>query len=68
MQFKCGKCEYVNNSERGLKQHTRIKHRISQLDGMDENESEEKGTQTDNSTDFVLPWEKFEEDHLPVGC
>ena len=33
LTFKCDQCEYSNDSENGLKQHTRTKHRISQLDG-----------------------------------
>ena len=42
--FKCDQCEYVNVSEKGLKQHTRMKHRISQMDGLDDDlENEEKG-------------------------
>ena len=40
--FKCDQCDYSNISEKGLRQHTRMKHRISQVDGMnDEEESTE---------------------------
>ena len=40
--LKCDQCDYSNISEKGLRQHTRIKHRISQVDGMnDEEESTE---------------------------
>ena len=40
--FKCDQCDYSNISEKGLRQHKRMKHRISQLDGMnDEEESTE---------------------------
>ena len=43
LQIKCDQCDFQSVSEKGLKQHTRIKHRISQLDGaedifMDESE------------------------------
>ena len=31
--FKCDQCAYTNLTEKGLGQHTRMKHRISQLDG-----------------------------------
>ena len=30
-QINCEQCDYVSTSERGLKQHARIKHRISQV-------------------------------------
>ena len=31
--FKCDQCVYTNLTEKGLKQHTCMKHRISQVDG-----------------------------------
>ena len=31
--FKCDQCAYTNSTEKGLGHHTRMKHRISQLDG-----------------------------------
>ena len=31
LEFKCEQCDYKSTSERGLKQHARIKHRISQV-------------------------------------
>ena len=36
--FKCDQCAYTNLSEKGLKQHTRMKHRISQVDGTHDEE------------------------------
>ena len=39
--FECELCSYRNNSEKGLKQHKRMKHRISQTDGADDCELEE---------------------------
>ena len=36
LSFKCDQCEYTNATEKGLGQHKRMKHRISQIDGMDE--------------------------------
>ena len=33
LTFKCDQCAYTNSSEKGLGQHTRMKHIISQLDG-----------------------------------
>ena len=38
--FKCEHCDYTNISERGLAQHFRMRHRISQVDGMDDIETE----------------------------
>ena len=34
--FKCDQCNYTNATEKGLSQHKRMKHRISQMDGMDD--------------------------------
>ena len=36
IQFKCDQCGYENASDKGLRQHIRMKHRISQLDGQDD--------------------------------
>ena len=38
IRFECDECRYTNDSEKGLKQHKRMKHRISQIDGADEYE------------------------------
>ena len=34
--FKFDQCEYTNASEKGLSQHKMMKHRISQIDAMDD--------------------------------
>ena len=39
--LKCDQCEYTNATEKGLSQHKRMKHRISQIDGMDDYTEEE---------------------------
>ena len=36
LSFKCDQCDYKNATEKGLSQHRRMKHRISQIDGMDD--------------------------------
>ena len=36
LHFKCDQCNFTSNSDKGLKTHTRMKHRISQLDGHEE--------------------------------
>ena len=36
VQFKCDQCDYESASDKGVRQHTRMKHRISQLDGQDD--------------------------------
>ena len=41
IQYKCDQCEYFGVSEKGVKQHARMKHRISQLDGHDDLEESE---------------------------
>ena len=34
--FKCDQCDYTNETEKGLSQHKRMKHRIFQTNGMDD--------------------------------
>ena len=36
LEFKCDQCNFTSHSDKGLKMHTRMKHRISQLDGHEE--------------------------------
>ena len=36
--LKCDQCDYSTISEKGLRQHTKMKHRISQVDGMNDKE------------------------------
>ena len=36
LALKCEQCDYTSTSEKGLRQHTRMKHRISQVDGADD--------------------------------
>ena len=36
MHIRCDQYDFTSVSEKGLKQHTGIKHRISQLDGADD--------------------------------
>ena len=33
LNIKCEQCDYTNTTEKGLAQHTRMKHKISQVDG-----------------------------------
>jgi hypothetical protein len=49
--FKCDQCDYTNCTDKGLNQHVRMKHRISQLDGADD--SLENST-TDKVVEFDL--------------
>ena len=49
LNFKCDQCAYTNVTERGLAQHVRMRHRISQLDGhvdLKEENSEEMNVET----------------------
>ena len=40
-QFKCEQCNYTNITVKGLAQHTRMKHRIPQVDGNIDSDSKE---------------------------
>ena len=79
LQFKCDQCDYMNISEKGLRQHIRMKHRISQLDGVDDAcLNNDVSVQTDDSLSLVIIGEVGEdcEEHyvgetfwyLPDGC
>ena len=47
IDFKCDQCDYVNVNAKGLSQHKRMKHRMSQLDGVaDPDEELTKDTTT----------------------
>ena len=35
LSFHCDQCNFTGASDKGLKQHTRMKHRIFQVDGKD---------------------------------
>ena len=41
--FKCDKCDFLGVSDKGLKHHTRIKHKVPQVDG-NTTESEDEGS------------------------
>ena len=41
LYFNCGQCDFKSASEKGLRHHIRMKHRISQLDGFDDTELKE---------------------------
>jgi hypothetical protein len=47
IKFNCDQCSYTNISEKGLMQHSRMKHRISQIDGS--NDDTENSNITRNS-------------------
>ena len=52
--FKCEQCNYMNVTNKGLLQHIRIKHRISQVDGTHDLEEEfilKTGTATSKTDD-----------------
>ena len=54
---KCDQCDYSNETEKGLNQHIRMKHKITQLDGLEDSivetykrpEVKERESQTDNN-------------------
>ena len=41
LEFICDQCEYKNVTEKGLRQHSRMKHRISQVAGVTDIEDED---------------------------
>ena len=54
IDFVCDQCEYANISEKGLAQHKRMKHRISQVDGLidsDEDLTDETSEKLTTSND-----------------
>ena len=60
--FKCDQCAYTNATEKGLSQHIRMKHRISQVDG--NYDSEEELLQTDeNALVTEVEEVEVEDDH-----
>ena len=62
--FKCDQCDYSNIGEKGLRQHKRMKHCISQLDGMnDEEESTEDSKIV--TVDKINPFCPLGTDHHP---
>ena len=40
LSFECDQCNYTNSSEKGLGQHKRMRHRISQVDGNNDSDHE----------------------------
>ena len=48
-EFMCDHCDYKNSTEKGLKQHIRMKHRISQVYGLSELE------EVNTSDEFTSP-------------
>ena len=53
--FECDQCSYTNESENGLKQHQRMKHKISQIDGaydLDIDEDEDQYPLCQNATEL----------------
>ena len=40
LNLKCDQCDYTNVGEKGLRQHRRMKHRLSQVDGIHDSEEE----------------------------
>ena len=52
-RFECDECNYTNQSEKGLKQHKKMKHRIAQSDGADDNDLEPLANSTFNAADTL---------------
>ena len=56
--FECDQCSYTNESDKGLKQHQRMKHKIYQTDGandLDIEEAEDKCPLCQNAKELPDP-------------
>ena len=52
---KCDQCDYSNDTEKGLNQHIRMKHKIAQIDGLEDSDLEtpKKPDESKSKTDKV---------------
>ena len=50
LSFQCDQCNFIGASDKGLRQHTRMSHRISQLDG---NNSDSDDSDIDSILEMV---------------
>ena len=57
--FQCDHCDFLGISEKGLKQHTRIKHKVTQVDG-NSTESEDEDSVQDRFKSEPIIKENFE--------
>jgi hypothetical protein len=57
INFKCDQCTYTNVSKKGLDQHIRMKHRISQVDGIMDSDEE--------TNEEINPFGPLGTDHHP---
>ena len=69
--FECEQCGYTSISDKGLKQHIRMKHRISQVDGVDDidpevnikiKENQDNKNKGDNEANDEMDYYKIELD------
>ena len=66
---KYEECEFIAKSSRGLKVHQSTQHRISQVDGAnDQEENKSKQTQTDETCPFCQDIIESKEVHNVRGC
>jgi hypothetical protein len=69
IQFKCDQCSYSNTTDKGLRQHIRMKHRISQLDGIDDSfVKEDVGIQTNGNVKIDYEPVDHEESNIAKQC
>ena len=55
--FKCQQCDYTNITVKGMGQHVRMKHRVSQVDGIiDSDEESIEETSPVDIIDVQLPF------------
>ena len=58
LQYKCDECSYENISEKGLKQHKKMKHKITQTDGANNSHLKENVVPDISHLVFLKNWEK----------
>ena len=58
LQYKCDECSYLNISEKGLKQHKKMKHKIPQTDGANDNDLKEDEVPDISHLVVLKNWEK----------
>ena len=55
IQFKCDLCNFESASDKGVRQHFRLKHKISQLDGQDDCEAKSSASESEKNPCPLCP-------------
>ena len=60
LSFKCDQCGFEEASDKGLKQHNRMKNRISQVDGNNSESNDYKSLSEENSDIYKDCFKRFD--------